>query len=77
MATNISSISSNPVARVVARREGGSGQEGESFREELDKQESQSHRGLPPILGERPAASPEEAPTVSDGETGTQLDITG
>ena len=77
MATNISSISSNPVARVVAKRDGGSNQEADQFREELEKQESKTHHELPPLLGEQPSASAEPTPQASDGETGTQLDITG
>lgn len=74
MASNISSISKNPVARILASRDGDAQKGGEQFREQLAKQDQEDKE----IQTEARATTKQETRLpASGGEVGAHLDITG
>jgi len=75
MATSIPSLRSNPIARVVPKRGGGSGKSADQFREELAKQEAESS-GQELVIEDAPASSKSiHHPSLDDAEPGARLDI--
>ena len=77
MATSIPSIRSNPVSRVLAKREGGSGKGADQFREELAKHEAHSTDGKS-VLEDAPTRKrAAQHDSQVDAEKGAQLDVIG
>lgn len=75
MTTSISSLRSNPIDRVAAKRGGGSGKHADPFREELAKQDAQA-RGQELLIEDAPASNKSlHHPTLDDAEPGARLDI--
>ena len=74
MASNISSISKNPVARILASRDGDAQKGGEQFREQLAKQDrvDQEIEDVPRTTTKQEIRLP-----APGGEVGAHLDITG